>query len=271
MALFIGLIMLALPLLIIGAGALGGSVLRGLRVTGAVDPADVIILDHNPQAEAQTYAALGARLNPDDSALHEAGTVILAVKPQGWRGVAEAFAGKLSPEAVLVSVMAGVRIADLESAFAPRKAARVMPTTGVATGKGVASLYSATPEALNAARGIFEPIAATVVLREESLIDAATAVSGSGPAYVYAFAEALRVAGAAAGLAPEDAQILARATLVSAAHLLDVSGEDPEALIRKVASPGGTTEAGLKVLRAPLDELITATVLAAQKRSRELG
>ncbi|MFT4091086.1 MAG: pyrroline-5-carboxylate reductase [Asticcacaulis sp.] len=266
--------MLALPLMIIGAGALGGSILKGLRVSGAVDPADVIILDLHPQAEAQTFADLGARLNPDEAVVAEAQTVIIAVKPQGWRAVAEAFADKLNPEAVIVSVMAGVRTADLSAAFGGRKVARVMPTTGVATGKGVASLYADEAQALNAAKGIFEPIASTVVLGDEGLIDAATAVSGSGPAYVYAFAAALETAGLEAGLEAADARVLARATLISAANLLDISGEEPEALIKKVASPGGTTEAGLKVLRAEgqgLNELITATVLAAQKRSRELG
>jgi len=263
--------MLALPLMIIGAGALGGSILKGLRVTTTFDPADVIIADLNPQAEAQAYAELGARLNPDADVVAEARTVIIAVKPQGWRAVAEAFAGKLHPDAVIVSAMAGVRTADLAAGFDGRKVARVMPTTGVATGRGVASLYAATPEALEAAKCIFEPIASTVVLRDEGLIDAATAVSGSGPAYVYAFAAALEGAGLEAGLEAADARVLARATLISAASLLDISGEEPEALIKKVASPGGTTEAGLKVLREPLNELITATVLAAQKRSRELG
>ncbi|WP_140985005.1 pyrroline-5-carboxylate reductase [Asticcacaulis tiandongensis] len=266
--------MLALPLMIIGAGALGGSILKGLRVTTTVDPSDVIILDLHPQAEAQAYGELGARLNPEADVLAEARTVIVAVKPQGWRAVAEAFGDKLRADAVIVSVMAGVRTTDLSAAFGARKVARVMPTTGVATGKGVASLYAAESEALEAAKCIFEPIASTVVLGDEGLIDAATAVSGSGPAYVYAFAAALEAAGLEAGLEADDARVLARATLISAANLLDISGEEPEALIKKVASPGGTTEAGLKFLRAEgqgLNELITATVLAAQKRSRELG
>ncbi|MBW8881521.1 MAG: pyrroline-5-carboxylate reductase, partial [Asticcacaulis sp.] len=140
--------------------------------------------------------------------------------------------------------------------------------------RGVASIFADRPEALEAAKGVFEPMAATVILHEEGLIDSATAVSGSGPAYVYAFVDALEKAGGEVGLSPEEARILARSTLVSAAHLLDVTGAEPEDLIRKVASPGGTTEAGLKVLRydgSGIDELLRGTVLAAFKRARELG
>lgn len=266
--------MVAKPVLLIGAGALGSSMLKGMRIAGHIKPADMLILDLNPGAEAQAYAAEGARLNPDPSVWAEAQTVILAIKPQSWRGAAQILVGNLNPEAVMVSVMAGVRCADLADVFAPLKVSRVMPTTGVATGRGVASLYAADARALQVASDLFSPMASTVVLDHEDLIDAATAVSGSGPAYVYAFVSALATAGEATGLTPDDARRLARATLISAANLLDVTGEDPEELIRKVASPGGTTEAALKVLRQPgsgLDDLIREAVLAAQKRSRELS
>ncbi|MDC7683840.1 pyrroline-5-carboxylate reductase [Asticcacaulis sp. BYS171W] len=266
--------MLAKPILLVGAGALGSAILKGMRVAGHVAPQDVIILDLTPGEEAQKYAGLGARLNPGPEVWSEAWTVILAVKPQSWRGAAQILSGNLNTGATLVSVMAGVRTDDLSAVFAPLSVARVMPTTGVATGKGVASLFSGDGKALQAASDLFAPMASTVVLDHEGLIDAATAVSGSGPAYVYAFASALESAGLATGLTPADAKTLARATLISAVNLLDATGEEPEDLIRKVASPGGTTEAALKVLRKEgkgLDELIKAAVLAAQKRSQELG
>jgi len=262
------------PILLVGAGALGSSVLKGFRIAGNADPSDLIIVDLKPGDEPRAWAADGARLNPPPETWAEAKTVMLAVKPQGWHAVAAILRGNLAGDAVLVSVMAGVQTEALKMAFAGHPVARVMPTTGVATGKGVASIYSDSPRALEAAQGLFEPMAATVLLSEENLMDSATAVSGSGPAYVYAFVRALERAGRETGLSRSHARDLARGTLVSAARLLDSTGEEPDDLIRKVASPGGTTEAALKVLCEPgqgLDELILAAVQAAHERSKELG
>lgn len=264
----------AKPILLIGAGALGSAILKGFRLKGQASPEDVMILDLKPGEEALAYAADGARLNPSPETWHEAKTVILAVKPQGWHAVAQILHGNLNPEAVLISVMAGVTTGNLKHAFSAHAIARVMPTTGVATGKGVASIYAERPEALAAAKRLFAPMAAVVELHDEGLIDSATAVSGSGPAYVYAFVRALEKAGLETGLSAEEARVLARATLISAASLLEGTSAEPEDLIVKVASPGGTTEAALKVLRydgAGIDELMKASVLAAFKRAKELG
>lgn len=262
------------PILLIGAGALGSSILKGFRLKGQAKPADIMILDLVPGEEALAYAAEGARLNPSPETWKEARTVILAVKPQGWHAVAQILHGNLNPDATLISVMAGVTTGNLKHAFAGHAIARVMPTTGVSTGKGVASIYAERSEAMAAARAMFEPMAAVVKLHSEDLIDSATAVSGSGPAYVYAFVRALEKAGLETGLSSEEARVLARATLISAASLLDGTSADPEDLIKKVASPGGTTEAALKVLRydgSGIDELLSASVLAAYKRAKELG
>ncbi|MDI7774870.1 pyrroline-5-carboxylate reductase [Asticcacaulis sp. EMRT-3] len=262
------------PILLIGAGALGSSILKGFRVSGHATPDEVMILDLMPGDEAKAWAADGARLNPLPEEWSAARTVILAVKPQGWHAVAQILNGNIDPGAVYVSVMAGVTTAQLKTAFAGHAVARVMPTTGVATGKGVASLFSDTEQGMAAARGLFAPMAQTVELNDESQMNSATAVSGSGPAYVYAFVSALEKAGKAMGLSSSHARDLARGTLISAARLLDQTGEEPEILLARVASPGGTTEAALKVLRregAGLDELILAAVEAAHARSKELG
>jgi pyrroline-5-carboxylate reductase len=262
------------PILLIGAGALGSSLLKGFRAQGHATPADVMILDLHPGDEAEAYMREGARLNPPPDEWREDRTVILAVKPQNWHAVAQILNGNLDSRAVIVSVMAGVLVQNLRQAFTGHPVARVMPTTGVATGKGVASIFADQPEAQAAARALFEPMAATVVLKEEDQMNSATAVSGSGPAYVYAFVRALERAGRETGLSSSHARDLARGTLVSAARLLDATGEEPDALIAKVASPGGTTEAALNVLCKPgegLDELVLASVMAAHKRSKELG
>ncbi|HZC16409.1 MAG TPA: pyrroline-5-carboxylate reductase dimerization domain-containing protein, partial [Caulobacteraceae bacterium] len=146
-------------------------------------------------------------------------------------------------------------------------------TTGVAVGKGAVSIYSDDDGARAAAHALFDPVATTVDLANEALMDAAVAVSGSAPAYLYAFMEALAAAGVSHGLSPEASKALVRATMVGAAALLDRSGADPADLSRKVASPGGTTEAALKVLTGDggLGPLLEAAVDAAARRSRELG
>jgi pyrroline-5-carboxylate reductase len=192
------------PILMIGAGRMGGAMLEGWRAAGAVRPSEVLLLDPHPGEAARAAADAGAALNPDPDAFGAARTVLLAVKPQLWREAAAAVAPHLSPGALIVSIAAGVRIADIEAVFG-RPAARVMPTTGVSIRKGVATLYSESTPARDAAHDLFDSVATVVEVRDEALIDAATAVSGSAPAYLYAFVEALEAAGVKAGL-PQEAR-----------------------------------------------------------------
>lgn len=255
------------PILMLGAGRMGGAMVRGWLKAQAFAPADILVRDPNAQPMA------GVRLNPPDAALAEARTVVLAVKPQLWREAAQAVAPLLGAEAVIVSIAAGVRAADIAQAFGGRRVARVMPTTAAAINQGTASLHADDPEAQARARALFEPLGAVVELDDEAQMHLATAVSGSAPAYLYAFVEALEQAGAAAGLAPAAAQVLARSTLAGAAALMAESGEDPAELRRQVTSPGGTTQAALEVLtaEAALPDLLRRAVAAAARRSEELG
>jgi pyrroline-5-carboxylate reductase len=256
-------------ILMLGAGRMGGALLKGWALKDAIDPAHVLIRDPAPTAEALTS---GATINPADEAYANVAIVLLAVKPQTWRAAVEALP-PLPTGAVVVSIAAGVKCADLSDAFAGRRIARVMPTTGVAIAKGVASIYSADDGSRGLAHVLFDPVASTVDLADETLMDVATAVSGSAPAYLYAFIEALEAAGAAHGLEPAAAQRLARNTITSAAALLEIGREDPAELRRQVTSPGGTTEAALKVLQGEggLPELMDRAVMAAVKRAKELG
>jgi pyrroline-5-carboxylate reductase len=261
------------PILMLGAGRMGGALISGWTKAGAFSPADLIIRDPHPGPEALAAQAAGATLNPPQAALAQARTVLLAVKPQLWREAAAGVAPHLAPDAVLVSIAAGVRAADLAQAFGGRAVARVMPTTAAAIGQGTASLYAADPAARERARALFAPVGVVVDLADEELMHAATAVSGSAPGYLYAFVEALEAGGIAAGLTPEASAQLVRATLAGAAALMAQSGQSPVELRRQVASPGGTTQAALDVLlgEAGLVPLVRRAVLAAAKRSRELG
>ena len=260
------------PILLLGAGRMGGALIEGWRLSGAYRDADLLIRDPHPGAEALAAGERGAALNPPDDRLAQARTVLFAVKPQGWRETAEAYAPLLAPDAVIVSILVGVRLTDLAEAFG-RPIARVMPTTGVLIAKGVASIFAEDAEAAARAHALFDPVATTVDLADEALMDAASAVSGSAPAFIYAFVEALEAAGIAHGLPEADARALVRATLHSASALLEQSGEEPAELRRQVTSPGGTTQAGLSVLTGEggLGPLLHGTVAASIHRARELA
>ena len=261
------------PILMLGAGRMGGALIEGWARAQAFSPAELILRDPFPTDTAKAAHAAGARLNPPDDILVEARTVLLAVKPQLWRETAAEVADLLHPDAVLVSVAAGVRAADISEAFGGRRVARVMPTTAAAVGQGVASVYAADPEARARAHALFGPVGTVVDLVDEELLHAATGVSGSAPAYFYAFVEALEAGGVAAGLPPEAARQLARATMAGAAALMAQSGAEPAELRRQVTSPNGTTEAALKVLMGEggLEPLLRDAVAAAARRSKELG
>jgi len=261
----------ATPILLLGAGRMGGSLIAGWQAAGVFEADKLMIRDPSPGPEA---VASGARVNPADADLAAAQTVILAVKPQLWRAVAADVAPHLGETAVIVSIAAGVSAADIGEAFGGRRVARVMPTTAVAIREGTASLYAADAEARARARQLFEPVATVVDLADEELLHAATAVSGSAPAYLYAFVEALEAAGVALGLEPAAARDLARATTAGAAALMTQTGADAAELRRQVTSPAGTTEAALKLLmdeERGLGPLLRDAAAAAAKRSRELG
>lgn len=261
------------PVLMIGAGHMGGALIAGWRRSGALAPAQLMIRDPSPGPAARAAAAEGAALNPADADLARARTVVVSVKPQLWRSVAAEIAPLVAADAVVVSIMAGVAARDLAAAFPGRPIVRVMPTTSAAALKGSASLWSADAAARTAVRALFEPLGVVVDLPDEALMHVATAASGSAPAYVYALVEALEAAGLANGLPADAARALSRAALTGAAALLEASGEEAAVLRRQVTSPGGTTEAALKVLlgEGGLAPLMTRAVAAAAARSRELG
>ena len=261
------------PILMLGAGNMGGAMLDGWRGAKAFAPADLMILDPKPGDAALRAQKAGARVNPSPDEIATAQTVVLSVKPQIWREAASQYASTLAPGAVIVSVAAGVKARDISEAFGGRAVARVMPTTAVAIGQGTASIHAADAAAMVRARALFAPLGTVVELTDEDQLHAATGVSGSAPAYLYAFVEALEGAGAAAGLAPADAAKLARSTITGAAALLAHSKAEPADLRRQVTSPGGTTAAALEVLMGPggMQSLLTRAVAAATRRSKELA
>jgi len=253
---------------LVGCGRLGSSILEGWLMTGTVDPGDLIVLTPSSKPAAETARARGARINPDPSALAAVRILVLAVKPAMWRDAVAALPDTLNPDAVVVSVMAGVAAADIQAATG-RAVARVMPTTAVAQGRGIAALWSADAGVRESARALFSIMADVVDLENEAQIDAATATAGSAPAFIYAFAAALARAGEAEGLSADAATRLARGALRSAGAGVE-TGDSLETLIARIASPGGTTRAGLDAMAASgeAERAAETAVRAAVARAR---
>lgn len=255
-----------------GVGRLGSAILEGWLKTGAVAPQDLIILTPSEKPVAEAARAKGAQINPPLEALAEASAFVIGVKPAKWVEASKPILPYLNKDAVIVSVMAGVPGQTISDGFDGRPVVRIMPTTGVAAAKGVASIWSGDPVARKLGEALFAPIAETVHLDDEDVLHAATAVSGCGPAYFFDFTRALAKAGVEAGLTPEAAERLARATLRSAAA--GTEGETGlDALIDRVASPGGVTEAGLIAMNenGALEAVAKSAVDAAVAKSTALS
>lgn len=266
-------------ILLIGFGNMGQALVRGWLARG-IQPARLGIVDPAPAAlaaAAELGIVAGASLDAvrfDDGAPD---VVLLAVKPQQLDAVVRTCAAPLGPAPLYLSIAAGKPISSIASALGPdAKVVRAMPNTPAAVGRGM-TVMVASPSV--DARGqavadeLMSAVGTTAWVRDERLMDAVTAVSGSGPAYVFLLIECLAKAGAAAGLDAALARTLATATVAGAGAYAEISGEDPAELRRKVTSPGGTTEAALRVLMAEdgLAQLVERAVFAAANRSRELS
>jgi pyrroline-5-carboxylate reductase len=263
-------------ILLVGAGKMGSTMLEGWLGLG-LDPKIAAVLEPQPSRELTALAGRGLRLNTAASAIGEASAIIIAVKPQIASEVMPALASYVGAGTVVVSIMAGQTLGFLEQALSQRAAlVRAMPNAPAAIGRGitvavpnvrVSERQRELVHALLSATGAVEWIA------DEALMDAVTAVSGSGPAYVFLLVEALARAGAAAGLPGDLAARLARATVAGSGELLQRSPLDPASLRQNVTSPGGTTAAALDVLSGPhgLGELMARAVAAATERSRQLA
>jgi pyrroline-5-carboxylate reductase len=263
-------------IVLIGAGKMGSAMLDGWLGLG-LDPARVAVIEPEPSGEISALAARGLRLNPEPRALSDPGVIVIAVKPQVAAEAVPAAGPLVGSSSVVVSIMAGQRLASLERALPAGTATiRTMPNTPAAIGRGITV---AVPNARVSAQQrdltdrLLAAIGAVEWVENEALLDAVTAVSGSGPAYVFLLAEALAQAGAAVGLPAALAERLARATVAGSGELLHRSPVDAATLRRNVTSPGGTTEAALGVLMGDkgLAPLLREAVAAATRRSRELA
>lgn len=259
----------------IGGGQMALALADGFCRAGLVQPRQIVVSEPHPEARARLEARLpGVRFAASAPATDEAAFVILAVKPQQAAEACHAIAGHLQPEAVLVSIVAGLSTAMLQRLTGTDRIVRVMPNTPCLVGKGVSAVCR-TPAVGDAAfqrvSGLLSAVG-TVHTIDENLLDAVTGLSGSGPGYIAMVAESLAAGGVAAGLPEPLALALALETLAGTAALLEQSGEHPAEIRKRVCSPGGTTLAGLAAMEeAGVARGLAAGVVAARDRARELG
>jgi pyrroline-5-carboxylate reductase len=257
-----------------GAGKMGGAMLTGW-LAGGLEASRVVVIEPQPSLEITALAARGIRLNPAASDIGAVETLVVAVKPQSFREAGIALKSFTGAATLVVSIMAGATIASI-AATCGGAVVRAMPNTPAAIGRGitvavaagnVSAAQRATADALLRATGSVEWV------DDEGLMDAVTAVSGSGPAYVFLLAEELARAGVAAGLPEALAAKLARETVAGSGELLHRSDLPASTLRQNVTSPGGTTAAALDVLMGKdgMRELMTRAIAAATARSKELA
>ena len=266
------------PLLLVGCGKMGGALLSGWLARG-LDAAQAVVIE--PVAAAAEAAAQHGVTCLDDLAPRSAdfapAVVVFAIKPQMMDEALPAYRDLVRPETVFLSIAAGKTIGFFERHLGREAAVvRAMPNTPAAVGRGI-TVLCANPQVSGGQREIcgalMSAVGETAWVEEESLLDPVTAVSGSGPAYVFLLIEALAQAGVEAGLPETLAMRLARETVAGAGELARRSPEDAATLRKNVTSPGGTTQAALEVLMADdgLRALMTRAVAAAARRSRELA
>ncbi|WP_243752723.1 pyrroline-5-carboxylate reductase [Leucobacter ruminantium] len=266
----------------IGVGSMGGAILEGLRAPGLSIPKPIAVTTRSAEsarqyADADDVAAYAGETEPDANriAVRGAGLVVLGVKPWMIVDVARGIADALEPGAIVVSVAAGVPSAAIEAVLpAGVQVVRAMPNTPSHIGRGVTGVAggaSATAAAVETVRALFETVGSVLVVREEQINDIA-AVSGSGPAYLFLYAEEMMAAAERLGFDPAQARTLVEGTIAGAAELLVRSGEEPAQLRRNVTSPKGTTEQAIKVLQAAgWGELFDRALAANIRRSEELA
>ena len=258
---------------LLGAGVMGSTLLAALVRSGH-DPADLVVADKSPERAEQVAAQHGARAAAADEAASAADVVVLAVKPQDMAGLIEQVRDAVRPGALVVSIAAGITTDFLERRLPEgTSVVRVMPNTPALVDQGMSGMSPGshcTPEQLEQARALLGSVGRVIVL-DESHQDAVTAISGSGPAYIFYVVEAMIEAGVLLGLPRDTATELVVQTLYGAATMIRETGTHPTVLREQVSSPGGTSVSALRALE---DHKVRAAFLtameAAATRSRQL-
>ena len=257
-----------------GAGKMGGAMLSGWLAQGLAAK-NVVVIEPHATDEIRALASKGVRLNPPPGEVGHVAALVVALKPQMFREAGPGLKPFATPATLVVSIMAGTTIAAI-SEICGGGVVRAMPNTPAAIGRGITVAVAAKNVGAGQraiADSLLRATGSVEWVEDEGLMDAVTAVSGSGPAYVFLLAEELARAGVEAGLPEALATRLARETVAGSGELLHRSELSSATLRQNVTSPGGTTAAALAVLTGPdgMQSLLTRAVAAATKRSKELA
>jgi pyrroline-5-carboxylate reductase len=262
-------------LVLAGAGRMGGALLKGWLVRGL---RPIIVIEPHPSAAIRGLArrkAITLVASPAQVGAKKVAACVVAIKPQLLKTDAGLLAPLAARGALMISIAAGTKVSAMAKAWGrDARIVRAMPNTPGAIGEGITGLYAGktvTAADRRRAEALLSALGETAWVDREKLIDAVTAVSGSGPAYLFLMAEALTAAGIAGGLTPALAEKFARATVTGAGALLKADKSSARALREAVTSPGGTTAAALAVLMPELPGLVKRAAAAARKRAAELG
>ena len=264
------------PIVLVGAGNMGGAMMRGWIAAG-LDRNDLVVVDPSPRPEALDYIRKhGLRHLAEPSGDVTAGALFIAVKPQMMARVLPGLRAMKGDETVSVSIAAGTTMATLEQHLGRGAVVRAMPNTPAMVGRGITAAVANQRASAGQRKAVGDLLSVSGPvewLDDEALIDTVTAVSGSGPAYVFLLVECMAEAGREGGLPADLAMRLARATVSGAGEMLYQSPDTAEQLRTNVTSPGGTTAAALAVLMGEegLRPLIGRAVAAARKRAQELA
>ena len=262
------------PIVLAGAGKMGGAMLSGWLAQG-LDAGHVAVIEPYPSDEIKALLTKGIRLNPSPKEIGNVATMVVALKPQTFREAGPMLKSFTGPSTLVVSIMAGTTIAALAEVCGG-SVVRAMPNTPAAIGRGITVAVAAKSVSVGqraVADALLRATGAVEWVDDEKLMDAVTAVSGSGPAYVFLLAEELARAGVEAGLPADLATKLARETVAGSGELLRRSSAASAMLRENVTSPGGTTAAALEILMGPdgMRSLLTRAVAAATRRSKQLA
>jgi pyrroline-5-carboxylate reductase len=260
----------------IGGGNMGEAILAAVLEKGLASHHDICVSDISRERRDYLERKHGVAVaDNNEEAVKDKDIVILAVKPQNIAEIPETIKGSLQPEQLVLSIIAGVRMATIGKLLNHERIVRVMPNTPVQIGVGMSGWTAAsqvTAGQRERARSILSAMGKEIYFDDEEYLDKITAISGSGPAYVFFFAECLADAAVDIGLSREEAITLVSQTVLGAARLISESGETPAGLRRKVSSKGGTTERALRVFaEGGLEDIVRKAVRAAYDRAKELG
>ncbi|MFI5150697.1 MAG: pyrroline-5-carboxylate reductase [Bacteroidia bacterium] len=261
---------------IVGCGNMGLVYARAFIRYNIVKPEDLLLVEKSEaRKEELKQLNIGVVVTPTDPKVSESDMLILAVKPQDFKDLAPVLRHMLHKKAIVLSIMAGIRISQLEELLGHPNIARAMPNSPVEIGMGITGFSTSRHLEMDQVRkveNLLSTTGRTVFFEREEMLDAVTALSGSGPAYFFYIVKAMIEAGIAMGMEEPVAGMLVKQTMLGAFHLVNNANKSLDELIKTVASKGGTTEAAFSVFNAKqVGEHIVEGIVAAEKRARELS